>query len=329
MYPKKLLIMHAVVILSLGVYNPGVAQVPVTQNLIVQLDAENLTVNDPNGNPRVTNWTDQAIADGSNDFAQSDPSQAPILLANAVNGLPAVCFSSGDPNGFLMTPHDPGLNPGTGGYTVFMVLSVSDFDTDSSSVYQMSGNFWLAKGNTANSADEGFSIWGWTNNRIQFRLGTADIFDTPHRSARFFSLPGFEEFFIVTMVLDGMNEDAYVNGSDTPLGTFQGGTYDDPTENDGINPDDDLLLGLKMDGKIAEVLIYNAELTSEELDNVGSYLAAKYLIGSLYPPGSCEVLLLNEQARDIFDLFPDCEINLSDFALFSQEFGLNYDPASN
>ena len=82
-----------------------------------------------------------------------------------------------------------------------------------------------------------------------------------------------------------------------------------------------------MDGKIAEVLIYNDELDAAELDQVGSYLAAKYLIGTLYTPTTCAVLLLNEDAHDPMDLYPDCQIDYLDFSSFAQVWGLNFDPA--
>ena len=85
----------------------GQAAVPVTNNLVVHLNAEAIDSGDPNqvSGGLVISWRDSYTGDGFNDNAdQMDPSHQPTYQASvaAINNKPAVEFVS---TGILDTEH--------------------------------------------------------------------------------------------------------------------------------------------------------------------------------------------------------------------------------
>lgn len=70
----------------------------------------------------------------------------------------------------------------------------------------------------------------------------------------------------------------------------------------------------------AEILIYNRQLTNGELEIMGSYLANKYGITTLYPavaPVNCGEVWAN-QLGEPSDFNQDCMVNLDDFSMMAE-----------
>lgn len=208
----------------------------------------------------VTQWTDQS---GNNRLAvQSSTASQPMLISNAVNGLPAVRFDGIDD---FLTFNLP-VN-GLTGMTMMIVAANTVNHAAGSSQAEHAALFWNET-----------PLWGTVyltplQSKVHFRFGTTQIGNQPVYTR---PVTTGTAFTISTAVKNGSTESLYVNGS---LVLAQGGKLTTiagcrDTGNIGRGYNDNTYYS----GDIAEVLVYTRALTSAERQTVESYLCDKYAI---------------------------------------------------
>lgn len=319
---RNVLTMVTAVVLAAGMLpaQRGQAAVPVTNNLMVHLDAEAIDSGDPNQveHGRVKSWWDSYTGDGFNDNAdQMDQDHQPKYQASvaAINNMPAVEFiGPGTKDDHLDISDRADLNPGTGGYTVFLVMKLDDITVDNA--YLQKGNHGhpphdfhdsllmyqnAPRANRENDASECFPGTGRPAN-FNYLIEDADGVDT--RQER---IAANTDWNIHTLVLTGSHVNAHVNGDDSgvvwtagqrckdngPYGATDSSEFDLRIGNNHPNGGDSSL-----DGWIAEILIYDADLNATgERQSVEQYLGTKYgislPIGCDFDGGGCGLSDIN------------------------------------
>ncbi len=267
-------------LLLLFVIGVSVYAVPVTDGLIIHLDAGSIIgLND--GDP-VNSWTDLATADSVNGNVEAVPGwNAPIYQSNGLNGNAVVRMQGGDllASGSLTFPNvDNGLTvfivaqgdqSGQSGERVLQIGRITssnrgkclgiDFSTDTSAADGGSGgrfNNGKSLVRAANPVTPGFHMvaaqidQGETYGSLRYYVDdiTAEVFDN---SAN----PGN------TIMLDA-------GGNELTIGT-------------GIQPDGGYFTSDDYQGDIAEILIYNSQLNPDQIQQVFDYFHDRYFAEDL------------------------------------------------
>ncbi len=250
----------------LGLCRTQAQSLTVTSGLQLWLKADaGVTVNGPN----VASWTDQS----PNHLVASalDVPNAPLLVANALNGNPVVRFD-GD-NDYLSIPDDPSISI-AGDLTTFFVVKFDDFDT-----------FRAVWAKTANN------LPGPTDFYILPGSGIPQVYRGDGTAANLGSLAGTTPlvagaYLTVGFGMEGTTCTHYLADQATGSGEIAALTADADTA---------LLIGTrgdlftKMKGDIAEIVIYDRSLTAVERASVVDYLGKKYNIANLPPTVSLAV----------------------------------------
>jgi parallel beta-helix repeat protein len=208
---------------------------------------------------RISNWADQS-GSGTN-AVQPTAANQPLLLANAVNGLPAVAFDGIDE--FLTFAMD--IN-NLSGMSVFLV-SASTSSTQDGSWHGATHSplFWneVAYWSTVNMSPY--------QRVVKFRFGTGQANNVPAYT-RPTSIGS--NFSVNTFVKNGATENLYINGASvlTATGKLSPIRYVRTTGNLGRGHDDNTYFA----GRISEVLVYTRALSDAERQTVEQYLLQRY-----------------------------------------------------
>ncbi|MDZ7616893.1 MAG: hypothetical protein U1E05_07815 [Patescibacteria group bacterium] len=261
--------------------NLPAAALPVTENLVLWLDASDVdgAGNNPADGTSIgtagTPWVNKATgsAVGSAFTATETSGTAPMYLAaNAsFNNLPTVYFD-GTSSG-LKIDHDPLLNA-TDGLTVFLVGSrVSG-----------TGFLWMQKGSGGGGGAGDWFLSPHEGLGVAFRYTVYGLDTTPHVFEGAYD-PDSGAYGGTLNLLDGSPRGAelfltqtYTNPNTGPL--YIGRRYN-PSGSQGY-----------VNGDIAEILVYNTNLSESEREAVGYYLQTKYGIPGSYVPEPSMALLL-------------------------------------
>jgi len=219
-------------------------------NLWLKADA-GVTTGDGNA---VTGWSDQSGQ--ANDASQWDTASAPVLVAGAINGKPALRFDGA--TRFLEVA-DSLTATVTGDLTTFYVVKFDDFGTYRAVWTQTLGNLarpfdcWFAPGTgVPNGFRGGVAGYGAVAGAGGVPSGV---------------------YAVVGLDAQGTTLTHYVNGQ--PNGS---GTITALPEGGGVP----LLIGTRddkvtqMKGDIAEILLYAQALSASDRTNLVTYLAGKY-----------------------------------------------------
>ena len=216
---------------------------PVAKGLVLRMDASQIT--GTSDGAQLNTWTDTSGA--ANDAVRQGGSSSgyPKYVASAINNLPVVRFNSANAN--------------TGDYFQFNRIStirtafwvVKDIGGGSRFLLGDDSSYDFHRGTDANNG----KIWDSQNAHSNIKSGTTKLMGNA------------------------------VNGTTTslPSGSFQLVslmTTGDVTANQICQ---DRIFHGSWQGDIAEILIYNRVLTAPEEAAVGSYLAAKYGLDTIYP----------------------------------------------
>lgn len=222
-------------------------------DLAIWLDANTLVLADTN--PVVT-WFDQSV--NGNDVTQADAGKRPIYRTNQINGLPAVDFPGVDE--YLAAPDDVTLRP-TGNHSFFVVMSI---DTTPSGI-----NYLLAG---KNKLTEGGVAWYLANGAPYF---VESVYDGA-TIQNFSSSPAVTPttWYLVETIFDGTEYKLYHNGvlKVTLPGNPAGMTVNNPFYVGGESTDSWL------DGKIAELVMYTTDLSTDQRQQLEQYFARKYAL---------------------------------------------------
>lgn len=231
------------------------AQLPVTDDLILHLDAGQLSLND--GDP-VESWPDLSTA--GNDVSQATSANRPIFKSNILNGLPVVRFDGTNDNlkrGSFTTPEN---QPNT-----FFVV----WRTTTSG----GRHFVIGGGTDSNNSNTIFQGTPENNNRIGIFGGSRIEY------TRTVPIP----FLTTTAIFDGNSGKLFENG------VLKG------TGNSGTNPMSGLCIGSLfnnsnyLNGDIAEILIYNSALSDTDREAVEGYLRDKWFRVIVYDGTTNEI----------------------------------------
>jgi hypothetical protein len=208
---------------------------------------------------RISNWADQSGAGTS--AVQPVAANQPLLLANAVNGLPAVAFDGIDE--FLTFTMD--IN-NLSGMTVFLVSASTSSTQDGS---------WHGATHAPLFWNEN-AYWSTVNMSpyqrvVKFRFGTGQANNMPSYT-RPTSIGS--NFSVNSFVKDGATEKLYINGASvlTATGKLSPIRYVRTTGNLGRGHDHNTYFS----GRIAEVLVYTRALSDGERQTVEQYLLQRY-----------------------------------------------------
>jgi hypothetical protein len=207
-------------------------------------------------NGSVSGWSD--LVTGKFSVSNTNVSQQPAFVTNALNGLPVVRFNAAQQQGLAngsVSP-DPGLN---GAMTMVAVA--------------------LTTNNLAQQYTASFGVWGTTGVRraIGYNQGF-QFMDTGGSSGAQFTL-GTNASSNGAYSLEGWTLDSsrtnvvlFRNGAVTATKTLSGVGNLSAGFNLGQAP----VAGYTWQGDIAEVLVYDHQLSSDEMVQLSAYISAKY-----------------------------------------------------
>ncbi|MDR3616276.1 MAG: chitobiase/beta-hexosaminidase C-terminal domain-containing protein [Candidatus Obscuribacterales bacterium] len=207
----------------------------------------------------VTNWIDSSGS--GNDASQSSEANQPTIVTDVVNSLPAIVFSGSGQ--YLQLP--AGLADFTAGISIFIILEPTGFPRDFVRIFQF--------GNNINN-ESGIILCELTS--TSYGLFTLDA--SGNESVVESGLFTQNAFQLIEAIGDGAsNATLYTNG-------IQGGTTRSMIAIDnviragnfiGVDTSGDNLF---FEGQIAEILIYQRELTAAEQGIVELYLGNRYAV---------------------------------------------------
>ena len=319
---QRIMNITVLIFLCVGVMeDSAVALPPVTTNLVLQLNADDVTTVVDGDRILVSQWNDQS--GNGNHAIQTDPANMPEVVTDPFSSAIILRFDDPDDHMLIGDPNNPPsntLNPGTGGFTVMIAGIVRRKDD--------SAEFLIRKGNLG-SFYEGWSVWHQNvgpDPKLCGRVNSEGIDDNAHKGGQRQNAE-LEKMFIFFSVLDGTEGFAYYQGTNE-------GAEDLHTDNGylgGISTDEAVRIAQNLnDAEIAEILIYNRQLSESELEDVGIYLAGKYYVGTgtNYPVETCGQLWGNGDAVPA-DFNHNCKVDLADLVMLAGRWLYNYDPAQN
>ncbi len=232
------------------------------------IDGNGLTDSLANG-AAITTWNDKSSLD--NDATQVTSANQPVLNLNALNGRPALAFDGS--NDYLATASQ--IIQGTTGRTIFAVARADNTNTNEA---------LLSLTSTAGGAAAPDASYYTLSGEIAVRLGGYQLFDSDL----------VDDDFSVLAVSNATGSDiagiqGYLNGA--ALGVASQDTRSDVTINTRVSGES--LIGAShprnsfFDGQIAELIVYDRQLTPAEMSQVNGYLESKYYNIAVVPePGS-------------------------------------------
>jgi hypothetical protein len=225
----------------------------VTSGLRVRLDASNVTTSGSN----VTSWNDQS---GNNNNAnQPTTGQQPIVVNNAINGKPVVRF---DGSNDWLKIDETLLNDTTSQGSVFVIsrANLSSISTQATiSTRPNSGS----NGFTYRYNSDGTLLENW-----YFHTGSSPVIKNPISNNQYNLQSFLRNGNSIRSGVGGNYQPATTISNFTPSGIGVG-TYIG-SENEGTES--------RLNGDIAEILVYDRELSQTELSQVNCYLAGKYAV---------------------------------------------------
>ena len=232
--------------------DPG-EDLPVTNGLVLDLDASKLDLND---NDAVATWPDQSGL--GNDAEQTSGSSQPTYKANVLNSLPVVDF--GNNSDYLVVPHHGSLN--VTNITVFLVVMVKSAGLSNFEAFVHKG------------PNEAYQLFAGDSSayRPWMRLdisGTTDV----GRGAG--SLLARNEFTVQSWRYDGDYGEFRVDGQGEWLDGSASGDIDPSSSDLGIFYQSTFTTNT-IGGQLAQLVIYDRALTTVERDDVESHLASKW-----------------------------------------------------
>lgn len=246
---------------------------PESSTMIVQLRADDLTQSD---GAAVSSWADARTGDSFNgSVSQSTASQRPTLRTSALNGHNIVQF---DGNDLLQSSVTNSLPNPASGLTIFLVATGDQSGQTAARATQIGSSFGTAARvvGTDLSIDTGFRF----NNGASLydaSLGT-DFHIIIFRIARGMS------YADATLYVDGTTDANTFTGNSnnaTALTNFSGSNLE-LLLGTGRLPSGSLATGDYYLGQLAEMLVYNEQMTELQINLVANYLSSQYNLPFAY-----------------------------------------------
>ncbi len=227
-------------------------------------------------NSSVTNVQDQS--QNAYNFSQSNLSIAPTIVSNAQNNLPAFNFNYANFQALLGPPMVTNFSSGV---SIFMVASPNTVNSQGEYLFDM-GNY------LNNDIALGIPYNGTNTNYLNFHVfnGTTDNFIASPNSV---ALGSFQLFEATQATVNAKPQgNIFLNGSlsinaalNNPLNVIRNNNTLGGLPNGGQTGQ------YYFNGQIAEVLVYNTQLSQNDRQNIENYLLSKYNLSpapNLNPP---------------------------------------------
>ncbi|MBN2064740.1 MAG: immunoglobulin domain-containing protein, partial [Sedimentisphaerales bacterium] len=224
---------------------------PVTDGLVMDLNADNIPGSAVAGDGTIESWIDSSGM--GNHATQSNSLNKPVYVASNPDfkGHASVSFDGID--------DWMGLNSNMVNVGSFTAFAVAKFDI-------MAGERYIIAGQPGGSGAERMRICTNTSNRFLWRAGNSgDVTSAGNTDTHVFAMTS-----AVTAYLDGTDMGTTNNSSVLYPTALNIGSYNRGTK--AFFP-----------GDVAALVIYNRVLTTEEIELVNTYLANKYVIGATEP----------------------------------------------
>jgi hypothetical protein len=238
----------------------------VTDGLVAWLSSDTNVTSDSSGN--VSAWGDRTPY--ANNANQGTVGNEPQLVTSVLNGKPVLRFNG---SSFMSVTDNSSLRPSAGVTVISVATTHGTADQDIVSKY-LTNNAWG---------------WDWLNPYYSYELGTGSndvdrgyltTSDNESGSDIYGSSSAQHLPAIRTLVYDGTNQSVYREGTLVSSQALTG------TIDNGDGNERDLFIGASgwtpggtynyLNGDVAEVLVYNRALTSDEQQQVELCLANKY-----------------------------------------------------
>ncbi len=232
---------------------------------VLHLDAD--SIEDLEDGDRVEQWND--LSGSENNAIQSDENYMPTYKINALNGRPVISFSGGSwGNGdFFNIPNALDIFRNVSGSTIFTVQKYeSSVSTRQDIIFLNTASGGASTRVSHGGRGDGYNIAGRRLDDDSFRniiLGDVDIGD----------------FLLQASVIDHSNDSAeiFVNSDSQGSSAFRGtGNTSDTNSVNAYIGKSGSLLSNHFHGEIAEIIIYDRALSSNERLEIESYLAKKW-----------------------------------------------------
>jgi hypothetical protein len=240
---------------------------PESSTMLVQLRADDLSQGD---GATVGTWADKKTGDSFNGTAsQSTASQRPTVRAGALNGHKVVSF---DGNDLLQSSQNNSLPKPADGLTVFLVATGDQSGQTAARATQI-GASTGAGGRVAGtdlSVDTGLRF----NNGAS--LYDADLGSDFH--IIIYRIPAGMGYADATLFVDGTTDANTFTGNssnDTALVNLSGSNLE-LLLGTGRLPNGSLAGGDYYVGQLAEMLVYNEQMTELQINLVANYLSSEY-----------------------------------------------------
>ncbi len=246
--------------LSTAVFNQVryIASIPQrSSNLITWLRAD---VGVVSSSGKVSVWQDQSAA--AYNGLQPNSTNQPTVTTNALNGLPVINFTPGSSGQFFELPS--GYGNFSSGASIFLVVEPTA---------NMTGGKFIDAGNASTTNEFGFA--GVSNTSAQFSVNNGSSTNSVTASSAF----TVNQYKLLEVVHNGNGlATIYTNG----VQGAQGSINNIPNIYRVYNYiGQSTSGGSYFQGNIAEILVYNAPVTTTQQAQIESYVYQKYGIGSL------------------------------------------------
>ena len=268
----------------------GETDLPVTQGLVLNLDADSGVATDGNG--IVTGWTDGSGS--GNDLSSTGD---PLLVTGGLNGNNIIDFD-GDGDALQRLSDVNGLPTGNGDRTVFVVANYESVGNGGFTYGQARRGqaFGLVVDENGNLGVQG---WGNASDQISSEAGTN------------------QGWLVQSAQLNGGTLTQYKNGTQIDS--------DAVNYNTALNQ---ILLGAEIDGSpnldmsVASVIVFDLALSETERQQVENYLQNRYL-GTSTGGGNTDPVAVDDTASTDVDLAVDIDVLANDSDLDGDPLSLS------
>ncbi len=276
-----------ILVLFLMAVQSIVRAVPVTDGLIIHLDAGSIRgLND--GDP-VTIWADLSTSDSVNGNVATMPGwNAPIYQSNGLNGNPVVRMQGGD----LLASNPLSFPSVNDGVTIFIVAQGDQSGDAAERILQLgriaspnTGRCLGADFSTNTTGTDGGSGGRFNNGKCLVRANNP-ITTGFHIAA--LQIDQGETYGSLRYFVDDMTAQVFDNTANTGnVITFDTGG-NELTVGTGIPSGGGYYTTDDYQGDIAEILIYNSQLSQGQMQQMFDYLTAKYSIFQAWNPAPAD-----------------------------------------
>ncbi len=246
---------------------------PVSDGLIIHLEADSLS--GLTDGQTVAAWTDSAVSDSVDGSVATAGYGSPVYVSSSINNLPAVRFIRSEEDSLVSGTWN--LPDPSAGLTVFIVCTGGGDGAGVERAVQIgsaagTASKMIAVDTSTSSSgsgcryNNGYALATGSNNPLtagQYHIGVRQMAQNGGHGSLFYAVNGLEAESVSannpgnTIVFDAAGNHISIGNGMAPGSTWYPDYYD---------------------GYIAEILVYNKQLSMAEMNQTGTYLSQKYAL---------------------------------------------------